>query len=321
MAWKPQNFASDMSVPSTFSSIRQHSIYSSPVGELLCSVCPLIPLCPVLLIFIHQFVYTTQGSGRKGQKYLLRHTAWSCWGCQMTELTGLCLMTSWMLLSSTSPASVPLLSFLLILTKGLRSETFAICPNWKRASSPTLPLQSPCGWPKSQASPASTWYSQGNARDGDPYCFLPTISWQMWELTSVWHLGQAALHLACLGEPAWLLKFTVVLKEDLRFLSWRKGIGGRRKLCWSPTGLVLGNNKVWSKGQYETGSLEVPCSHRLLLAPPLPQLRPTIGTHSRHFKIEPFLSWYHPGNGREREPASPGPACKQSPWAAACGVC
>lgn len=143
MAWKPQNFASDMSVPSTFSSIRQHSIYNSPVGELLCSVCPLIPLCPVLLIFIHQFVYTTQGSGRKGQKYLLRHTAWSCWGCQMTELTGLCLMTSWMLLSSTSPASVPLLSFLLILTKGLRSETFAICPNWKRASSPTLPLQSP----------------------------------------------------------------------------------------------------------------------------------------------------------------------------------
>lgn len=77
-------------VPSTFSSIGQHSIYSFPreSSHSQCSVHPFIPLCPVLLIFIHQFVYTTQGSGKKRQKYLLRHIPWSCWGCQNMELTG-----------------------------------------------------------------------------------------------------------------------------------------------------------------------------------------------------------------------------------------
>lgn len=81
-----------------------------------CSLHPFIPLCPVLLIFIHQFVYTAQGSGRKRQKYLLRHTPRSCWGCQNMELTALCFTTSWMFQSSLSQTPLLSCSFSFVLS-------------------------------------------------------------------------------------------------------------------------------------------------------------------------------------------------------------
>lgn len=71
------------------------------------------------------------------------------------ELTGLYLTTSWMILSSTSPASFPLLSFLLILTKGLRIETHM--PKLEKSQQPPgCPWSPPVQWLQSQASPAST---------------------------------------------------------------------------------------------------------------------------------------------------------------------
>lgn len=200
-----------------------------------CSLHSFIPLCPVLLIFIHQFVYTAQGSGRKRQKYLLRYTPWSCWGCQNMELTALYFMISWMFQSSLSQTPLLLCSFLLVLST---SEAWEVKPllyaatysynkrdfrgKELRASSPTACLCAPLttGWgtlPKHWTLHRNQHLPCKSESRFDPeVCIRQHCAW------------------SCFGKPNRLLvdfKHGNAWKASEIFFSQWKGRGGRRKLC------------------------------------------------------------------------------------------
>lgn len=244
------------------------------------SVHPFIPLCPVLLIFIHQFVYTTQGSGRKGQKYLLSHIAWSRWGCQNMELTGLYIMTSWMFLS---PPPQPPLDYIVscLLCHLLRLESWNLCHMPKHSSAITVTVLGKSQQPPAclcsplcenspshnQAQPAPD-AARGTPGMGNPTKALisaqePASPLQTWELISVRCLCQVAQSLVLLGcwNPLQCLKSNWDFCPSAR--AQEEGMLIPQRISIRQQQGTVRRFEGW----YETGSPEMPCGQRPMLAP------------------------------------------------------